>query len=123
MSTWTEIVESFGGNAQTCQHLGMSPTTLQRVKRGAAPVPEASLPALVMWCVTHDLTLPVPPRHTDLEPLESLAACLAMGFPPRKGEVVGLLDLYPMYQLIELAENDDTPPDILSAVTHLLEQE
>jgi hypothetical protein len=123
---WRELVDCAGGTAALGEALGMPQSTFYRALRGIAPFPEDKKLTLEILCELYDIKNPLEhigplSRHKDLGPLRVLGEAIAKGFPPADRTLAKLRLLYPEHQLLELAEAETTPEEILRAVTVLLE--
>lgn len=123
---WKALSTAVGGPSAIADALGMSQTTFYRVSRGFSAFPEDKRDALEILCDLYDIPNPVEAkaitRAKDLTPLRMLGDALERGLPPATRTLEKLRAMYPTEQLTELAESDNTPPNILRGVTVLLEE-
>lgn len=123
---WTALIDRVGGLAQLCDSLGMAQTTFYRASRGLVAFAEDKRTAISILSELYELPnplegQPLQPRVKDLAPLRMLGDAMAQGFPPATRVLERLRRMYPTSQLVELAESDNTPENILRGVAKLLE--
>lgn len=106
--------------------LGISQTTFQRATRGQSPWSPDVISALAVLCDMLDVpnpleSAPAAARNTNLTELHLAGLALERGLPLSSRQLDRLRAAYPVAQLVELAEADETPATVLCAVQALLE--
>ncbi len=124
---WEAVVNAVGTLDQVAEMLDISPSTFYRSTRGLTKWPAERLAALEVLCDVYDVDNPLESsslavaRSKDLRPLRMLGDALSRGFPVARRQLAKRLKQYPQVQLIELANSDNTGPEIMAAVQALLE--
>lgn len=122
---WKALATAVGGATEIANSLGMSQTTFYRVSRGFSPFPDDKREALEILCDLYNVPNPIEAkalaRSKDLTQLRMLGDALEKELPIATRTLEKLRTIYPREQLIELAESDGTPENILRGVTMLLE--
>lgn len=123
-AAWDPIIEALGSADAVCSALGLSKTTFNRIRRGVAQYPVDKIPELDVLCELKDVESPLEAtqsRSRNLKPLRLIGEAIERGFPVSPSEVERVRGLYHLDQLIQLAESDDTPPNVLRGVQRVLD--
>lgn len=123
---WRQVLDMAGGITALCSSLGVTSSTFYRASRGLIELPEEKRNALEILCELCEIPNPLDtaprPWSKDLTALRLLGDALARGFPAGGARAIEKLrKIYPVEQLTRLAEGEDTPEEILRAVTVLLD--
>ncbi len=116
---WLDLANAVGGIDTLCRILGWSYMPFYRRARGLVKIPKADRILVDRLAKQHGVCSPL--IEDNLGPLELLGDALGRGFPPAAEETARLAAQYPEEALLKLAESEAVSPNVLRAVTHLLE--
>lgn len=120
---WIRLVEAAGGVAKVAERLGLGSENVQRLIDKTSPCPKIIRPKVKELAAEFGVPDPCDPKHYNpsLRALELVGEGLEEGNEPSPRTIQHVKSVYPMDQLIDLAEAEDTPERVLRAIQFLLD--